>query len=70
MFSLCISHHMQGLSMPSMPYSSMCMPIVLCNINWYNDMVQWYLCDDANGPYIFSLLPCILVWKVHDHVSA
>ena len=35
-----------------------------------NDMIQFV--NDMNDPYIFSLLPHILVYKVqsHDHASA
>ena len=32
----------------------------------YNAMVSW---DDVNGPYIFSLLPGILMLKVQSHTS-
>ena len=46
---------------------------MLCNVidssNIDNDMIQFI--NDMSDPYIFSLLPCILVYKVqsHDHVS-
>ena len=41
---------------------------MLCNVidgsNIDNDTIQ-FICD-VNDPYIFSLLPHILVFKVHD----
>ena len=46
---------------------------MLCNVidgsNINNDMIQFI--NNMNDPYIFSLLPCILVYKVQscDHVS-
>ena len=50
----------------------LCNVVNSCNID--NDMIQFI--NSMNNPYIFSLLPCILVYKVHDfelchgHVSA
>ena len=47
---------------------------MLCNVrdgsNIDNDMIQFM--NDMNDPYIFSLLPSILVCKLqsHDQVSA
>ena len=46
---------------------------MLCNVidgsAINNNMIQFI--NDVNDPYIFSLLPHILVYKVqsHDHVS-
>ena len=41
--------------------------ILLCNViddsNIDNDTIQFI--NDMDNPYIFTLLPCILVYKVH-----